>query len=381
MENLIVFKGRSSQTGIAFDQEFGKCIDYENSKLSFPEIKEILKGSAIVTLPIWNSHEGEISISYALSMIFENDVKLFHLWPKDIFFECIKKQDSNGSSVVSVPVAKTQCSDFIKMSGFEFVEAGSTVDAYKVFRSDDACIAALIPPGMNKNNYETLEKNAQNSLNFTTFSILSCDIEGSESCKKWGAMHEKILPPKNYFSGIQMPLNENFSETQNEIFDQFIQNSASVEAIPKAIFVAEHNESECRIIFESNSEFSLHDVLNEDGADNTIITIPEAGFTANSYAERVTSFLESKESFPGHDFIKHLGTQTCFYACPALGIVTHGFSSETTELIVKKMINKCFEMLVKLDLPDNPTKIESLFIKYRDEYLAQGTEFIEFQCI
>lgn len=397
MENLIVYKGKDSQTGIAFKKEF----DITNSKdsitlsgrevsvtsLSFEDIRDILKDdSYIALLPIWNSHEGEIEISFSLRMLFEDNIKLLHLWPKDIFFECIINNDEVvEKNVLSVEVAQQQCSKFLDRSDLNFEKAKSTVDAYNRFKNDPGKYhAVLIPPEMNKDGFSVLESHAENPLNFTTFSLLGSNHDESTFNVEWHELRNKVFPGNVYFSGIQMPLGTNFTENQNALFDQFLLEADSVESIPKAIFVADHNDSsECRIIFEvSNEKMSLHEILDSDGLDESILVLDDVGSMANSYSKRVMEHLYSKDLVGSNDFVKHVGTDACFFACPALGILTHGFSEETTEAIVKRMIEKCLELLVRQDFsPKQGTILSNFFDKYKDSYKASSTEFIEFQSL
>lgn len=398
MENLIVYKGKGSQTGIAVQKEFGNEFDYKNSitlsgektflvNLSFEDIREILQDeSFIAVLPIWNSHEGEIDISFALRMLFENDVKLFHLWPKDIYFQCIINDGVRTKDVVSVTVAEQQCSDFIQKKGLKFEGSKSTMDAYNNFKSNSTkYYAALIPPEMNVDGFEILENSAQNPLNFTTFAFLSKGSEDSAFHEELASLGSQALPHSVYFYGLQMPLGNDFTEAQNILFDKFIEEAESIDSIPKAIFVADHSDgAECRIIFEINDpNISLYEVLDLEGKDESIRVIDDAGRASHSYSKRVMEHLKEKSDVvSSKDFVKHEGTKSCFFACPPLGILTHGFSIETTESIVKRMVATCFDLLIKQDFAKGQGTPESdFFDKYKSRFLHEGTEFVRFESI
>lgn len=382
---LIVFKGKNSQTGLAFKKEFPVHSGFVDTHYDFCEIKEKMIAPLQAALPIWNSHQGEIDDSYALSMIFENDVKLYYLWPKEIEFQCLIKdhESSTQKKVVSVTVAEAQCSDFITNNNLTFEGKGSTTEAYNIFKNDKEGLyySVLTAPGSNHDNFDILSNNAENNLNFTTFSILGSPQSEMWREQEWSELSFKMFPPNKTFVGIQMPFSKNFSDSQQALFDRLIDDATTVSEIPKALFVTRHDSSECRILFEANNEFAPTEMLSDEGEDDSITIIPNAGMTACNYSERVLDFLSFQKNFHNADFIAHQGTQTCFFACPILGIVTHGFDAEMTKEIVLKMIDKCFELLASIDLGDTLTPEITLFNKYKEQYFNIGTEFISFEYI
>ena len=204
---LIVYKGPSSQTGIAVREEFPNIdSQWENESFwknkTFDRIKDMLSSETILAvLPMWNSHKGELRFSYVLEMIFQKRVILCTLWPNPIVFECIAKQDielKDIKKITSVHVAEEQCSQFLKKIGATFVPEESTPDAVESFKKDPEIQAALCAPGQNKNGFNVLCSNAANPMNFTTFVLLGCLGSAKWSDNAWGSFYKNVYEKPNH---------------------------------------------------------------------------------------------------------------------------------------------------------------------------------------
>ncbi|MBN1392460.1 MAG: hypothetical protein JW947_06625 [Sedimentisphaerales bacterium] len=379
---IIVYKGPTSQTGLAAKEEF-PGVSFVGNKESFDEIAEMIKkGNILAILPMWNSHEGEITKAKVLGLLFENKAKLYRAWPKWIQFECVCKSDnkrSRAKKITSVPVAKTQCSKFLKRIGGDFIPADSTVDAYKKFHSGDDIDMALCAPGQNKYGYKVLCTHAENPLNFTTFAFLGCLESKKWTPKQWGNIYNVLLSQLTgkYF-GVQMPVSVfATSEDQEELLNELVTDRETLHEIPKILFVTKRSPSECGLLIEGDfNALPLH-ILTESGYSQEIKVILDLGDTNSRYPDRVNGFINYKSlKAKKRDFIRHIGTNTCFFACPVLGIMTHGFEVDIVEPVVRRMIVKLFELM------DNGISCskaqQALFKKYKKVYYDKGIEFIKF---
>lgn len=378
---IIVFQGPSSQTGLAFKEEF-KEVSFDNSELSFDEIRtQLLTQLKIAALPVWNSHVGEITYSNALKMVFSEEAFIYHLWPAKIVFECLYREgDKLGNDLISVSVVKQQCSQFIQKHAFSFVDGKSTVQAYKKFNEDKNIRAVLCAPGTNIHGHKVLESDAANPLNFTTFGILATYDSNMWTKNEWQEFYDKIHPVSLKFSAIQMPIVNSLSDAQEILFDSFIEDAKSSDDIPKILFVSRYEESKCRLLIQGSTDI-VPEIITEAGADEDIKIIPNVGSTKEEYSKKAFELIMDMKNIDEKDFIENIGENTCFYACPALGILMHGFEKELTALIFRHLIKKHFELLSKLGTADNPSNAERIYLKYKDKYQKSGMDFIEYSTI
>jgi len=386
---LIVYKGPTSQTGLAVSEEFPdinpQWKDEEVWKdMEFHDIKtSLLKEPVLSILPMWNSHKGEIDISHAFEMIFQQLVKLHTLWPKTIVFECVGKGEiklKDIKKIISVKVAKEQCSKFIKDIGAEFVPAKATTDAFKIFKRSDDIHAVLCAPGQNKDNLKVLCKNAANPVNFTTFALLACLESETWGGSEWGSLYGKLNPKTRVYFGVQMPIrNVAFSDDQKALFSELTAETDSIKDVPRILFVTRRSLDKCGLLIEAEQEDLPDDILTDEGYSTEIKVIQDIGETHSNYTERIRSFLSNE--FSGHvkhDFVRHRSVEndTCFFACPPLEIIIHGFEYNVVEPVMKLLIDKYF------DLYNNGIKCteaqKGFFKKYNDKYLEYGMDFIKF---
>lgn len=378
---FIVYKGQKSQTGVAVTEEFPQ-IHFQGGQESFDEIAQMIEEQAILAvLPMWNSHEGEITKAKALELLFENKAKLYRLWPKSIQFECLCKSNSkkDGSKkIISVNVAATQCSEFISNIGATFIEAPSTVDAYKEFDKTPDIDMALCTPGLNEKGYQVLCEETANPMNFTTFALLGCIGSKEWLPEQWGSLYDRLNHKNGKYLGVQIPIRTFVtSEDQEVLLSDLTDDANTLNEVPKVLFVARRSPSQCGLLIEAGYDTLASDILTEDGYSSEIEINLDLGVTNSRYPIRTNSFISGNfsELIQG-DFTRHIGTQTCFFACPSLGIVTHGFEENVVEPVVRRIIAKLFELIDSgIDCSDTQRK---LFKKYKKAYYNQGVDFINF---
>jgi prephenate dehydratase len=382
LEKIIAFKGAKSQTGIATSLRF-PGLQFEGSNELFDDILVILENEKVLSiLPAWNSHEGEILKTNIFEMLFAERIKIQEIWPKQIKFECIQRSSVKRKKkrVISVGVARTQCSHYLK--GCDFEEAASTVDAVENFCKNNKIDAVLCPPGrygeINKaGGFILAKKNVSNPFNFTTFALLGNVESNGWKGAKWKILRKHGLPKQTALFGVEMSIPEQaLSEDQQELLDDIMQNAECIDELPKIIFICKRASSRCGMLIESDG-IKVVAPIYEEGTMQDITIKKDLGITNKKYGENAIEFI--REKFSKHvsaDFIKHIGTQTCLYACPELNILTHGFEQEVVEKIVRRVINKYFE-LWDLGLLVTPRQ-KRFFKKHYENYKKKGSRFITF---
>ena len=378
----IAFKGKSSQTGRAAALEF-PGVDFQGKNEGFNEIADMLRqGKVIAALPMWNSHEGEITKSRVLELLFDNQAKLYRLWPKQIQFECICKalgrQDvAEPKTIVSVGVAETQCSRFINTRGASFVAVEATTVAYERFCEDPTLDAALCTPGQNEGGFLCLCADASNPMNFTSFALLASVDSADWGSEQWGPLHEALSQRNGFYCGVQMPISSVASEDQEALLADLTADTTTVDDIPRILFVAKRPPDRCGLLIESTDPILSWDILTDEGYSTRITVNRDLGETASRYTPRVYDFLD--RGYHEHivnDFVRHTGTRTCFFACPPLRVIIHGFEDRVVEPVVRRVIVKYFE-LIDSGIGCSDAQRE-FFEKYKDAYYERGVDFIDF---
>lgn len=386
--NLIVYKGPTSQTGLATLNEFPDIDDaWKNEKYwknkKFEHInRELIEETTLASLPMWNSHKGEIRFSNVLEMLFQKQIKLYSLWANLIVFECIVK-DGIGidqiTKITSVHVAEEQCSQFIEERKAEFFPEEATTDAFKEFDNNPEINAALCAPGQSE-GYEVLRDNVANPINFTTFAILGCTDSEKWTDAQWGSFEGRMSNPSNVYYGVQMPIRSvAFSDDQKTLFNDLTNEAMSIDEIPKIIFVTERTTDQCGLLIESSTSVLPNNILTEEGNSTEIEVIQDIGNSHSAYTNKIYSFLNDKLSqVLTYDFIKHGSAinNTCFFACPTLGIIIHGFEDKIVESVMRQVVDKYFELYVN---GINCTgEQRAFFDKHIEDYYDKGSEFINF---
>jgi len=387
--DLIVFGGPTSQTGTAFRERFeGTDTKWENEAIwkgkSFDHIKSMFCSEQILAaLPMWNSYVGEIKQSHVIEMLFEGKAKLYLLWPNEIVFECAGKDGisrGNIKTIISVHVAEIQCSQFIQELGAKFIVENSTPEAFKKFADDPYIHAVLYTPGQNQKGFNVLCKNASNSTNFTTFTLLGNIDSVKWPDEKWGTLYHKLNPSIGVYFGIQMPIRAvAFSDDQKVLFDELTTGCETIDDIPEIIFVARRSPDRCGLLIEAKENVLPDGILMDEGYSNEVEIVQDIGKTSSKYTEEVFHIFHNR--FPTlvrHDFIRHknVDNNTCFFACPRLGIVLHGYEDTIVEPVARLIIDKYFELYINgIECSDSQREF---FEKYNEEYLEHGMDFIKF---
>lgn len=386
---LIVYKGPSSQTGIAVQEEFPNIdSQWKNESFwknkTFDNIKDMLSSETILAvLPMWNSHKGEIRFSHVLEMLFEQQVKLYTLWSGLIIFECISRLERGTDDIkkiISVVVAEEQCSNFLDKLHAEFLGRGSTLDAYEEFCRDSNIDAALCAPGQNKNGFNVLCSNAANPTNFTVFVLLGCLGSANWSDNEWGSFYKNLNPKIRVYFGVQMPIQSvAFSDDQQALFSELTGEAETIDDIPKILFVTRRTPDKCGILIEASDVVLPDNILTEEGYSTELEVIQDIGTTHSVYTEKIYEFFcRELPSVVGPDFIRHKSNKndTCFFACPSLGIIMHGFEDEVVEPVARLLIYKYFE-LIDAGIGCSNTQ-RDFFEKHKESYYEHGMDFIKF---
>lgn len=383
---LIVYKGPTSQTGLATIKEFPEIFPqwkepkYWKNK-SFNQIKsKLLKEQVLAVLPMWNSHKGEIRLSHVLEIIFQKLVKLYALWPDLIVFECIVKENIKPrdiKKIISVHVAEDQCSLYIEKLDAEFIPADSTPDAVEKFRKNPEIQAVLCAPGQNY-GYTVLCTNAQNPINFTSFALLGCLDSYAWTDQDWGSLLEKTKNISRVYFGAQMPIRSvAFSDDQKALFSELADGAETINDIPKILFVTKRTPDQCGLLIEATNVMLPDEILTEEGDSTEIAIIQDIGKSHSAYSEKIYELLTNNFSSKiKHDFIRHIGKQTCFFACPSLQILMHGFEDRIVEPVMRLVIDKYFKLYASgIGCSDAQRKF---FKKHKDAYYESGMDFINF---
>jgi prephenate dehydratase len=376
---LIAFMGPNSQTGTALREE-ASYIKVPNSNESFETLATRVQNEEIlVVLPVWNSHESEITSSRVVELLIDGKAILHKLWPKKIEFECVSRVGVGKPirTVISVPVAATQCSAFIKRIKAQFIEGGSTVQAYDRFSQDKTIDAVLCVPGTGKPPFTIINSDVSNDLNFTTFAVIG-NIATRNWIKEWGLLEPLCRPSSCSYAAVELSLFSVASTEDQTIFFQELTSFAqkSLE-LPRIVFATRRNPDRCGLIIQSEFRKLPENILSDDGYSSEIRIRPHIGDCSEKYADRVHSFLKKK--FPNalkHPFVKHVGTKPCFFACPAIGVLTHGYDVAIVEPVVRRYIAKWFQLID--DGLECTTLERKFFEKYRKAYYKSAENFFNF---
>ncbi len=381
VDKLIVYQGKESWTGKATTARFPN-VEFENT-LKFHEIIEaVSEGHYLAVLPMWNSNGGEISLSGAAASLFDRGIRAHSIWPFWIDFACIVRtgtKEEDIKRVISVKVAKEQCSVFLEGKLFDGVD--STPEAHKLFSEESKWDAVLCPPELcDEDTQQILIDNVADRLNFTVFALLGRDSDKEWIGEKWTELKAVALPKSYRISCIEMPsLGVTLTDEQHEMFDSFAAYAKHIDNIPKAIFVTERGYGRTGLIMEQK-DISTAAIYPETTLDSDIKILNDAGTTKTSYIEEVRNHISLR--YPDYlekDFISHTGGKACFFACPKLNIMVHGFRSDIVESFIRESIVKHFEAIERGVACEDAQK--SLFDKYKEDYHDKGTEFPSFEGI
>lgn len=388
--SLIVYKGPTSQTGIATRREFPNI----DSKWKEPELWEgkdfdaikesLMCDELLAVLPMWNSHKGEIVPSHVIELLFQQKIRLYSVWPAMIDFTCLTRLDEDEydkiKTIISVDVAEAQCSQFIEGLGATLLARDSTLDAYKEFKKDKDIDAVLCTSEQNLDEFNVAKDNAANPMNFTTFALTGNLATTEWTSDEWGSLYQEITPQVGVYFGVQMPIrNVAFSDDQKALFDALTDEAITVNELPRVLFVTRRTPDQCGLLIEGADLILPDDILTEDGLSTEIEVIQDIGEANKKYTEKIHSFLNDKfSSEVDHDFIRHksIKDNTCFFACPKLEVLIHGFEEDVVEPVMRQVIDKYFELIENgIECTDVQ---RAFFEKHKDAYYEHGPDFIEF---
>jgi len=378
--------GPKSQTGTALREEAKRhrvTIKVPKNSDGWNTLAErVQKENILLVLPVWNSHEGEITNSRVIELLMEGKAILHKLWPKQIEFECVArvKQEKQIRTVISVPVAEAQCSTFIKRLNAKFVDGGSTVKSHEQFVDDAKFDAVLCVPGTGKKPFVILHRNVANDVNFTTFAVIG-NVATREWVKEWGALSPLFRPTVCSFVAVELSLFSVTSDEDQTVFFNELTSAVKTSAdLPRIVFAARRAPDRCGLIVESTFGQLPENILSEDGYTSEIRILPRVGSGPERYGRRVHEFLGQK--FPRalkHAFVRHIGTKPCFFACPALGMLTHGYDLAVVEPVVRRYIAKWFQLVDDGLTCTNQER--KFFEKYRMAYYTSAETFFEFKTV
>lgn len=384
IDKLIVFKGRTSMTGLATNDKFPGLEALFVTGDSFDSILKQLKNkNYIAVLPIWNSHVGEIPRTQIFDYISKHNLLVHSIWPSWIDFSCIVRKGTGLDKINTIismkSVADKQCSTFIENLDATFYPADSTPDAYKKFCQDnkneyDAVLCAETL--CNTDTQDILEHNASNKLNFTTFVLLGKAEDDEWSGERWKPLNEKATPKECCISCIEMPSIEGvLSEEQIALFESLSEDCVDVNEIPKVIFATSRDDDAKVLLLLEYKKFDGQLGFPDIAFTTDVKITNNAGSTRSLYASDIQAFVEERnQNFSKKDFIKHDGFETCFFACPPLHIVVHGFNIEVAESIARQSIGQHFKAYIQGEMTYT-SKQKIFFENYRTDYLEQDVRF------
>jgi hypothetical protein len=386
-QDLVVFKGKNSQTGQAFVREFPDVPFAERTE-SFDQIRDGIKKDKVLTaLPIWNSHQGEIAKAKVIAMLFEDKARICRLWPQEIRFSCITRKPVDGNeikTITSIIVAQTQCSVFLdqwQLTKEKYIIAESTTDAYNDFHVNGKCDAVLCAPSTHDKKYHVFQENAANPLNMTAFVLL-----GGRSCNEWLKLDgweniRQYLGESVFYAGVEMPIPDGYEEME-ELFEQLVSRATSIDSLPRIVFAARRSATHCAIIVEAADPPLASSLILESGEADEIEIHSDLGSGSIAYslrAQEIVRILLNRD-YRDHleaDFICHSGKDTYFFACPKLGMITHGFEKLVVEKVFRQYVTRCFGLIDNGGITGTKEQL-AFYEKYKTLYYEQDVEFIKF---
>lgn len=365
--------GADSQTGVAVRKRYPQVTI--SSCATIPDVKDGLFASGKPhAVPIWNSHQGEISkADFVWNLIEEERIRLTDIWGQRIEFWLVKRSVPSATygKIGSVVVAKTQCSNFLAETGAELAPEDLTTIAHNKFREGAEWDGALIAPGQGENEtgFVVANKQTANPNNFTTFVTLS-------------PAHMPL--PKTttpiWLSGVAMRSFKDFlGETEQSFFETMFSSANELNEVPKLIFVFKRT-AKVGLLFEG-TQLHSGDLLNAEEIESGDISVyEEAGIIDRHYTDELRDlFTKEFPELVQNDFILHSGVNACMFVCPALGIFTHGYEIDTVKPVFCFYISKLFELI------DNGASCtdeqKQLFKRHQDAWQEKQSEFIEFKII
>jgi hypothetical protein len=381
MVRLVIFQGPTSQTGIAMKQVF-PLVTINDDPEKFLEIEELLKkGETCSPLPMWNSHDGEITKSRFFANIFSSQARIYHIWPAQIQWHLASKTlvVNSGDVVAGVNVAMSQCSDVIQRLGLVERNCESSLDALTKLQSDPTIQVGLITTSqLQQSGLTEILPKAENKINFTTFGLVASVASKDWDNGVWQTISlNKPEEDVRYFT-VEFPFKKKgLTSEQVSVFQDFT-NVNSFDDIPKILFAVKRESDTCGLLCEC---FGSAPALSVQGGveDERLRFNDDVGGSEALYFGKVSDLLRTSEpELFSNDFIKHSGTKTFFFACPPLNLITHGFDANVLEPIVRATIGLYFKHYINSSLELNDAATIAFFERHKEDFLENGTDFITF---
>ena len=326
--------GIASQTGVASQDRYPDATILSSGD----DIAAIESGIKVnagpYVVPIWNSHQGSIPYSSFIWREIEDEkIKIYDLWAKEIEFCLVaRKETEEIKHIISVGVAKMQCSGFLE--NYEFSGVKLTTTAFENFEKSPQFHGVLIAPQSSlSDQYAVVEQNIANDNNFTTF----INFYGS---------HDWLCRQSRFLTAITTARpSTDLSAEERALFDNMFDGIDDIVRTPKLIFVFELLDK-VGLLFEGE-QITQGDLLNTEEIIGSDINIYEdVGTIETLYSEQLKNFLEERyPKLAQGDFLIHKGTNAYMFACPSLGIFTHSYKREATEPVFKFYMHKVFEAI------------------------------------
>lgn len=354
MRNLFhIFAGVGSQTAIASKIRFPDIGDDQIIKVNWEDLQKIQQSNEEFhcIYPIWNCNQGYIAAAKLENTIFEyltaQNISISDIWPKNIQFSSAYKSKNinNSKKVISVMVAKLQCSDWLlRMNKFDedsFHSEDSTAEAVKVYLENPEEFHSVLctVDQIGINHLKEIENNIQNKFNYTTFIRTNLFKEENNT-------YNTFL----YTLTISTSLKE-ISLVLSSLIESLVDEAESIESIPRIPFIINLGADLDGVIFEVNNYNSENTNVNfesiieslefaRDEMDEELNFIGNIGNLQTSFNDEVEKFHEANID-PEKYFVKYVAPspeieenkKATLYAVPGFKIYIHGYG----ETIVKKV--------------------------------------------
>lgn len=366
--------GPTSQSGAAVNERYPQAQIESCGKI--PAVDEmLLTHDGPFVIPIWNSHEGEVSAArYFWDHVEDQKIKIEDAWGKIIDFWFVRRSGAPSSHGVigSVLVAGTQCSGFLQRNGLCLERCDLTTVALEKYVNGAEWDGVLVAPGQGQQDgFEVVERTTANPNNFTTF----VRIVPSRTFKP------RLHKSPNYLTGVSMrAFGATLGDAESEFFERLLDRVNDASQLPKLIFVF-NRDAKVGLLFEG-AHLHAGDLLDaEQLEDDSIRVFETAGETASQYSLELSAlFNRHFPSLTGSDFIKHHGVNSCMFACPPLGVYTHGYDATKVEPVVRFYISKLFGIWYDEQLRCSQEQFE-FFERHQSAWLEQGSEFMRFETV
>ncbi|MCG6147402.1 hypothetical protein LFX15_03805 [Leptospira levettii] len=354
-----VFAGAKSQTGIAAKD---RCPEIEDELIDDVNWLELIRRQKEDSdfdgfFPIWNSNQGYIKKVELDKTIFEYEIaskiKIIDMWPQPILFYASYYENiqNKEKSVISVIVARLQCSHWLEQEGKigNFQGEESTKIAVEKYLENPGEYHTVLctKDQVDAYNLKILKSDVQNKINYTTF-VRSTKGKNNGNSK----------PEKFALFSLTLPTSvENTSAALANLIDELVNESNSLEFIPKISFVINLGEDKDGILVEvDNSQMNqyetLFSTLDDIESESNIEFIGTVGTLEKSFISEV--FQSQYVHLPKNElFIKYIAPdapddkipnekRAVFYAIPGFNLFVHGYGESIISSVVSRYLQAIY---------------------------------------